>query len=424
MEQKYDVVIEKVGSRKLSVISAIRIITDYSLQEAKTIVEGRSKVVMRGVSHEMAKRAKYELEKAGAYVNITSYETYETKKDEPNTVNTEIQYESAPTEAAASEAVATENTAQKSTVAEASAIGSTASEPIITITEKQEPKTSSPSPKKDTKATSAKQYDTSDKDLVEIIKNSDREIKGCKIIKIITKILSITTLVISGIIFVGSLLHFGLLNLITNLLQSLLAIATSGGNIADALYPFAQALGTFMDPILDSLGLPLIILITFSLLVSFPLEIINHIIIGLYVKKNGYDKYKTLEVFMENANRENPFANIAYIFYPFIENTSGKITCIISKILDFGFIIFTITPIIITIIGHNALNIPVEFIISKILSSLDSNFYVYSDLVPAYRTTVAGAISIIILVVIFANLARIKNFIQRKIRNIQLKKWL
>ena len=75
-KMKYDVVIEKVGSRKLSVISAIRILTDYSLQEAKTIVEGRSKIVMQGVSKETAKKAKDELQKAGAFVNITSYEIY------------------------------------------------------------------------------------------------------------------------------------------------------------------------------------------------------------------------------------------------------------------------------------------------------------------------------------------------------------
>ena len=420
MNTKYDVIIEKVGSRKLSVISAIRTITDYSLQEAKDIVEGRSKVVMTGVSKEMAEKAKDELQKAGAYVKIISYEIYESKNNAPDTVNTETQYENTD-----SEATVTEIAAPEITAAETSAVKTATSESVIIDTEKQEAQpTSSTASKKETQKIETEQYETADKDLVEIIKNSDREIKGCKIIKIITKILSITTLVISGIIFVVSLLLFGFLNLITSLLQSLLAIATSGGNIADALSPFAQSLGTFMDPILDSLGVPLIILILFLLFVLIPFEIINHIIIGLYVKKNGYDKYKTLEVFMDNANRENPFANIAYRLYPFIENTSGKITCIISEILNFVFVFVTVAPIVITIIGHRVLSVPIELIISKILSSLDSNFYVYSDLVPTFRTTVAGVISIIILVVVFSNLARIKNFIQRKIRNIQLKNWL
>ena len=406
-KMKYDVIIEKVGSRKLSVISAIRILTDYSLQEAKTIVEGKSKVVMQGVSKETAKKAKDELQKAGAFVNITSYEIYESK---PNTAESTNYTNTVENIASAPEAVDSID----------SELNIKRSDPVVATVQKQEQSI----PEKNKKVDPKPQYHTADKDLVEILKNADREIKSLKIIKIITKILNITTLVISGIIFLVSLLLFGFLNLIISLLQSLLAIATSGGNIAEALSPLAQSLGTFMDPILDSLGIPLIILIIFSLFISIPFNIIHHIIIGLYIKKNGYDKYKTLEVFMDNANRENPFANIAFQFYPFIENTSGKITCIISKIIDLVFAFFTITPIVITIILHNALSVPVEIIISKILSTLDSNFYVYSNFVPTYRTAITFAISIIILVAIFSNLARIKNFIQRKIRNIQLKKWL
>lgn len=424
---KYDVIIEKVGSRKLSVISAIRILTDYSLQEAKEIVEGRSKIVMTGVSKEMAKKAKDELQKAGAYVKIVSYETFESKNNVPDTVTTEIQHENAASEVTAAKTAEVDDATQEVASTETNEVDAattknSASEPVITATREKasQPASSTTSKKEDQKA-ETEQYDTADKDLVEIIKNADREIKGCKIIKIITKILSIATLVISAIIFVISLLISGLLSIVFSFISFLISII-SGGNILDALLPITESLGNIGESILDSLIVPVILLILFLCLIITPLGYIKQKIMLSHIKKNGYDKFKTLEVFMDNVNHDNVVVDAAFDIYPFLENTKGKITWAIKKIYNLIFVALFGLPPLLSIVGHRLFHIPFDFVIEIVLSMLDQSTDMTTILM--YRSILAPIITIIYLLVVVSNANRINKFIKRKIRNIQLKKWL
>ena len=402
-KMKYDVVIEKVGSRKLSVISAIRILTDYSLQEAKTIVEGRSKIVMQGVSKETAKKAKDELQKAGAFVNITSYEIYESKPNTPegsNYANTDDNIEPVPESA---NSINSESNIKSS-------------DPVVATVQKQAPST----PEKNKNSDPKPKYQTADKDLVEIIKNANREIKGCKIIKIISKILSITTFIISAIIFVVSLLLFGALNLIITFISSLISLM-SGADFGNAFSPFAHSVGSLTELLPDSLSIPIVILILFLIFISMPLSYISQKIMMSHIKKNGYDKYKTLEIFMDNANRENQIVDAAFDIYPFIENT-GKTGYIIKKLINFIYVTLIGLPVLFSILGHRLLHIPFNDLITHILSMLDQSTDIVT--VNMYRSISAAVISFVVLLVVLPIANKIKQFIMRKIKNIQLKKWI
>lgn len=404
MNTKYDVIIEKVGSKKLSVISAIRTITDYSLQEAKDIVEGRSKVVMTGVSKEMAERAKTVLQKAGASINITSYEIFESKTTAQENVNT-IEAEAAVAPTPAPETAVSKVPTKKSSVK--------------TIEEQK-----ATSPKKAEQASAKPKYQTADKDLVDIYKNYDKEITGCKIILLIRKIISIITLVISGIIFVITLLFHGLINTIIATFRFILELI-SGGDFFDIINPLLEALGTIGDSLLDSLTIPIIILILYLIFITIPLGFIDNKILMSYIKKNGYDKHKTLEVLMDNVNRDNPYAQLVFRHYPYLENTSGKATYVIIQIYDFLYLLFIGLPIIFSIIGHRLLHIPVDALIKFVFTILgqDISFLAEAGVMSSYRSLLGIIVSLALLFV-FAGIARIEKFIVRKINNKLLSKWL
>ena len=414
MEQKYDVVIEKVGSKKLSVISAIRTITDYSLQEAKDIVEGRSKVVMTGVSKEMAERAKTVLQKAGASINITSYEIFESKSDaEKNVITPEA--EAVVTPAPEAEAVVAPTPAPEAAVSEAP----TKKSSVKTIDEQE-----APSPKKAEQASAKPKYQTADKDLVDIYKNHYTEITGCKIILRINQITGITTLVISGIIFVVTLLFHGLINTIIATFRSILGLL-SGGDFFDIINPLLEAYSTIGDSILDSLTIPIIILILYLIFITIPLGFIDNKILMSHIKKNGYDKHKTLEVLIDNVNRNNPHVQQVFKDYPYLENTSGKIEITIIKISGLIYLLLTFVPAIFSIIGHRLLHIPVDALIRFVFTILgqDISFLAGAGVMSSYRSLL-GVIVSIVLVCVFGRITMIKSHIERKIYNKLLNKWL
>ena len=404
MEQKYDVVIEKVGSKKLSVISAIRTITDYSLQEAKDIVEGRSKVVMTGVSKEMAERAKTVLQKAGASINITSYEIFESKTTAQENVNT-----------IEAEAVVAPTPAPETAVSEAP----TKKSSVKTIDEQE-----APSPKNDEQAPSKPKYQTADKDLVDIYKNHYTEITGCKIILRINQITGIITLVISGIIFVVTLLFHGLINTIIATFRSILGLL-SGGDFFDIINPLLEAYSTIGDSLLDSLTIPIIILILYLIFITIPLGFIDNKILMSHIKKNGYDKHKTLEVLIDNVNRNNPHVQQVFKDYPYLENTSGKIEITIIKISGLIYLLLTFVPAIFSIIGHRLLHIPVDALIRFVFTILgqDISFLAGAGVMSSYRSLL-GVIVSIVLVCVFGRITMIKSHIERKIYNKLLNKWL
>jgi len=67
---RYDVVLLKVGDKKVEVIKAVREITALGLKEAKDLVEGAPKTVKEGLSKEEANRIAEKLIAAGATVQI------------------------------------------------------------------------------------------------------------------------------------------------------------------------------------------------------------------------------------------------------------------------------------------------------------------------------------------------------------------
>lgn len=66
----FTVELKSFGANKIAVIKAVRAITTLGLKEAKALVDSAPKPVKEGVSKEEAAKAKEELEKAGATVEI------------------------------------------------------------------------------------------------------------------------------------------------------------------------------------------------------------------------------------------------------------------------------------------------------------------------------------------------------------------
>lgn len=69
-KDSFDIEITEAGPNKISVIKAVREITDIGLKDAKDLVDGAPKVVKEGVKKEEAETMKAKLEEAGAKVTL------------------------------------------------------------------------------------------------------------------------------------------------------------------------------------------------------------------------------------------------------------------------------------------------------------------------------------------------------------------
>jgi len=70
IQTEFDVIIKSPGQAKISVIKAVRGITDLGLKEAKELVDSAPKAVKEGVSEPEANEIKTTLEEAGAEVEV------------------------------------------------------------------------------------------------------------------------------------------------------------------------------------------------------------------------------------------------------------------------------------------------------------------------------------------------------------------
>ncbi|MEA3560156.1 MAG: 50S ribosomal protein L7/L12 [Candidatus Omnitrophota bacterium] len=66
----FDVILSKIGDKKIQVIKEIRTMTNLGLKEAKDLVEAAPKPVKEGVSKEEAEEMKKKLEAQGASVEL------------------------------------------------------------------------------------------------------------------------------------------------------------------------------------------------------------------------------------------------------------------------------------------------------------------------------------------------------------------
>jgi len=69
-EEKFDVILEAAGDKKIQVIKEVRALTSLGLKEAKELVDGAPKAVLEGANKEAAEKAKTQLEGAGATVTL------------------------------------------------------------------------------------------------------------------------------------------------------------------------------------------------------------------------------------------------------------------------------------------------------------------------------------------------------------------
>jgi len=69
-KSSFDVELTGAGESKISVIKAVRAITEMGLKEAKDLVDAAPKVIKEGVKKEEAEEMKKTLEEAGAQVTL------------------------------------------------------------------------------------------------------------------------------------------------------------------------------------------------------------------------------------------------------------------------------------------------------------------------------------------------------------------
>ena len=69
-KSEFDVILNAVGDKKISVIKEVRTITGLGLKEAKDLVEAAPKPVKEGASKDEAEEIKKKLEEAGASVEV------------------------------------------------------------------------------------------------------------------------------------------------------------------------------------------------------------------------------------------------------------------------------------------------------------------------------------------------------------------
>ena len=69
-KDSFDVEITEAGANKISVIKAVRVVSEMGLKEAKDLVDAAPKVLKEGVKKEEAEEMKKTLEEAGAKVTL------------------------------------------------------------------------------------------------------------------------------------------------------------------------------------------------------------------------------------------------------------------------------------------------------------------------------------------------------------------
>jgi len=69
-KDSFDIEITESGPNKISVIKAVRVITEMGLKDAKDLVDAAPKVIREGVKKEEAETIKTQLEEAGAKVTL------------------------------------------------------------------------------------------------------------------------------------------------------------------------------------------------------------------------------------------------------------------------------------------------------------------------------------------------------------------
>jgi|SRR6476620_2473468 len=67
---EFDVILAKIGDKKIEVIKEVRAITGLGLKEAKDLVEGAPKPVKEGIAKKDAEEIKKKLEAVGASVDL------------------------------------------------------------------------------------------------------------------------------------------------------------------------------------------------------------------------------------------------------------------------------------------------------------------------------------------------------------------
>ena len=67
---EFTVMLTAIGDKKIEVIKEVRALTGLGLKEAKDLVEATPKAVKEGVTKDEAEKAKAQLEKAGAKVEL------------------------------------------------------------------------------------------------------------------------------------------------------------------------------------------------------------------------------------------------------------------------------------------------------------------------------------------------------------------
>lgn len=191
------------------------------------------------------------------------------------------------------------------------------------------------------------------KDMVSVIGRSAKKSGGYKALSTINMVLDIIVAILCFILFVVLFVIGGALGTIISAGSK---IFVGNVNIFETIISM-----DLFGLLASSIAPPFFLYAIYGWLISFPLsEFVAPLVIGSYVKKQGYDRLETLDVFDHPSILNPTAANIssemsrkekarvfkdqnerknnlekAYILFPFIEKTNGRLLAIVTLILKY-----------------------------------------------------------------------------------------
>ena len=225
------------------------------------------------------------------------------------------------------------------------------------------------------------------KDLISVIKEAKKQSQGYRTVNIITLILEIIVAVVCLIIFAVTLAVEGIFSILITSGKELLA-----GEIELVHLFTVDWFGLFASAV----AIPLLIYLIFSWSLSFPLEnILEKIILGIYIKKTGYSVTDTLDILdkpsllkediptatedMSEKERKKVLKlafkaekeiehNLedTYVLLPFLEKTNGRFAAVIEIIVKY---INSVITGICTVLSF-ALAMPLGIVVNNLIEKL------------------------------------------------------
>ena len=259
-----------------------------------------------------------------------------------------------------------------------------------------------------------------DMSIISAIMRANNESKWHKAINVISLVLEIVTAVIS-------LISFAVLFVIISDIPTLFFAGHEDLDILEFI-----TTKDWIGILCASATIPFLIYFFHAITVSFLLDnIVDTIVISSFVKKLGYGHEETLEALEKpsfnssadknasfdekkkafvSGNEQKKLLGSAYIIFPFLEKTDGRLAAVCEIIVKYCVSVFTGTFILLSF----ALSYPIGTLI---------NYYI-EKYVPNLGSFLALAVIWLMIIIIVPTIGTVVDKITASVRRKNLKKWI